>query len=90
MVQVKCLVLDILKPHQPNGLKFASKLAEQSPGCYIKLSVEEVDERTKTIVLIITGENIQFDAISDTISAMGAPYTALMRLKSSICSMMPR
>jgi hypothetical protein len=71
MVQVKRLVLDILKPHQPNGLEFASKLAEQSPGCYINLSVEEVDERTETIVLIITGENIQFDAISDTISAMG-------------------
>lgn len=71
MVKVKRLVLDILKPHQPNGLEFASTLAEQSPDCYIKLSVEEVDERTETVVLIITGGNIQFDVISGTINDMG-------------------
>jgi len=71
MVKVKRLVLDILKPHQPNGLEFAITLAEQSPDCHIKFSVAEVDERTETVMLVITGENIQFELISNTISAMG-------------------
>lgn len=47
MVKVKRLVLDILKPHQPNGLEFASTLAKQTPDCHIKFSVAEVDERTE-------------------------------------------
>lgn len=71
MVKVKRLVLDILKPHQPNGLEFASTLANKTPDCHIKLSVAEVDERTETVELIITGEHIQFDCISDAINDMG-------------------
>ncbi len=71
MVKVKRLILDVLKPHQPNGLEFAVLLAERSPDCYIKFSVAEVDEQTESVILTINGENIQFDIISEAISAMG-------------------
>ncbi|MDP1559402.1 MAG: DUF211 domain-containing protein [Nitrosomonas sp.] len=71
MVKVKRLILDVLKPHQPNGLEFAISLAEKSPDCYIKFSVAEVDEQTETVVLTIQGEDIQFDVIAEAISTMG-------------------
>ena len=71
MVKVKRLILDVLKPHQPNGLEFATSLAEQSPDCYIKFSVVEVDEQTESVILTIDGEDIQFNIISEAISAMG-------------------
>jgi len=58
MVKVKRLILDVLKPHQPNGLEFATSLAEQSPDCYIKFSVVEVDEQTESVILTIDGEDI--------------------------------
>lgn len=71
MVKVKRLVLDILKPHQPNGLEFARSLAKKAPDCYIKFTVVEVDEQTESVILIIHGEDIQFDVVSEAISAMG-------------------
>jgi len=72
MVKVKRLVLDVLKPHQPNGLEFASVLAERCAGCRIKYSVVEVDEQTETTVLIIDGNDIQFEVAAEAISSMGA------------------
>jgi len=48
MVKVQRIMLDILKPHVPNGLEFTTALAEACPGCQFKLSVVEVDENTET------------------------------------------
>ncbi|MDR4518974.1 MAG: DUF211 domain-containing protein [Nitrosomonas sp.] len=72
MVKVKRMVLDVLKPHQPNGLEFASVLAEHCLDCHIKYSVVEVDEQTETTVLVIEGDHIQFDVVLETINSMGA------------------
>ena len=72
MVKVKRMVLDVLKPHQPNGLEFASVLAEHCPDCHIKYSVVEVDEQTETTIIIIDGDHIQFDVVLETINSMGA------------------
>lgn len=71
MATVKRIVLDVLKPHHPNALEFTSAIAERSINCRVKLSVSEVDEKTETVVLVITGEDLQFDAIADVISNMG-------------------
>ena len=72
MVKVKRLVLDVLKPHQPNGLEFASALAESCPNCQIKYSVVEVDEQTETTMLVVDGDDIRFDVLAATIDSMGA------------------
>jgi len=72
MVKVKRIVLDVLKPHQPNGLMFASALAEKCPDCHIRYTVVEVDEQTETTVVTIEGEDILFDLIEEAISTMGA------------------
>ena len=72
MVRVKRVVLDVLKPHSPNGLQFASLLAERESGCRITLRVVEIDEKTETVELAIEGEDIDLEAIIDSISGMGA------------------
>ena len=43
MAQVKRLVLDILKPHQPNALEFSQHLAAQG-NHRVKLTVLEMDD----------------------------------------------
>ena len=70
MVSVKRIVLDVLKPHHPNGLEFASSIAERS-GARVVLTVAEVDERTETVVLEIEGEHLQYEAITAAISDLG-------------------
>ncbi|MFC1664603.1 DUF211 domain-containing protein [Pseudomonadota bacterium] len=71
MVSVKRLVLDVLKPHTPNSLDFAKALAEQGVGYQVKFTVMEVDEKTETVVILIEGEDIQFESIANTINNLG-------------------
>ena len=72
MIQVKRLVLDILKPHQPNALDFARAIAAHGPDYRVRLTVQEVDEKTESIQLVIEGNDIQFEALAETISSNGA------------------
>jgi hypothetical protein len=72
MVRVKRVILDVLKPHQPNGLDFARTLAEQGGRYCVKLNVEEVDEKTESVTITIEGEDIDFDSLVAAINAMGA------------------
>lgn len=71
MVTVKRLVLDVLKPHIPNSLDFARALAEQGDGYRVNFTVMEVDENTETVEIVIEGEDIDFDAITQTLSSLG-------------------
>jgi len=72
MVKVQRIVLDVLKPHSPNGLEFSTQLAEKCPGCRFNFKVLEVDEKTETVIIIVESENIPFDDVSGVISTMGA------------------
>jgi hypothetical protein len=71
MVLVKRVVLDVLKPHQPNGLEFAKAIATQGADYRVTFTVLEVDEKTETVKIIIAGENIDFDAVSEAIANLG-------------------
>jgi len=72
MSQIRRLVLDVLKPHQPNALELAAALADLGTDYRVKLTVIEVDEKTETITLDIEGRDILFEAISATIKKLGA------------------
>lgn len=63
------LVLDILKPHEPNALEFARAIAAH--GYRVQLGVEEMDEKTESVVLVIEGRNIDFDLVRTTINELG-------------------
>ena len=71
MVSVKKIVLDVLKPHQPNALDFSLAIAEVGVDYHVHLTVLEVDENTETIQIEVQGSAIDFDAIQSTITGMG-------------------
>ena len=72
MAKVKKLVLDILKPHQPNALEFASAFAEQASEIQVTVSVVEVDEKTESVVAEIEGDDIDFERLTAHIKELGA------------------
>jgi hypothetical protein len=72
MARIRKLVLDVLKPHQPNALAFAASIADLGADYKVKLTVLEVDEKTETTSLIIEGRDIQFEAITEAVTTMGA------------------
>jgi hypothetical protein len=71
MVKVKLLVLDVLKPRQPNALGFARILAEEPSTDHVRVVVSEVDDQTETIVVTVMGEDLDFDALSEVITGLG-------------------
>ena len=71
MAVVTRIVLDVLKPHQPNALIFASQLADLGESYRVNLLVQEVDDKTQSIVVNISGERLDFEAITRHIESMG-------------------
>lgn len=72
MVFVKKLVLDVLKPHVPSGLELAKAIAEQGDDYHVTFVVQEVDEKTETVVIVIEGEDVRFEDVESTIKSLGA------------------
>jgi hypothetical protein len=71
MVHIKRVVLDVLKPHNPNALDFTTAIAEKVPGCRIRLTVTAMDEKTETVIIVIEGENVLYSVITEVISSLG-------------------
>jgi hypothetical protein len=69
---VKRVVLDVLKPHQPNVLEFAQIIAGQGIGCRVQVTVLEVDEKTESLRVVIEADSVQFDAVQEVIAHVGA------------------
>ncbi len=71
MVSVKKIVLDVLKPHQPNALEFSKAIAKAGADYRVHLLVLEMDENTETIQIEIEGNAIDFKTIQSAITDMG-------------------
>lgn len=71
MVCVKRIVLDVLKPHQPNALEFSQAIAKVGVEYRVHLTVLEMDENTETIQIELEGNNIDFEAVQSAITGMG-------------------
>ncbi len=72
MPSVQRLVLDVLKPHQPNALEFARAIAALGESYRVDIRVVEVDEQTETLRVAIEGDGLDFAGISGAISEIGA------------------
>ena len=72
MVTLKRVVLDVLKPHQPDALAFCKELALLGTDYRVSLNVDEMDENTQTLQLEIRGESIDLGPIEEAIARMGA------------------
>ena len=65
------IVLDVLKPRSPSVLEFASAIADKSPGCSVRVTVDEVDEKTESTIVEVQGHNISFENLSAAIDDLG-------------------
>lgn len=71
MTRVKKIVLDVLKPHQPNSLRFAQAIAGVGEAYCVSLVVVEVDEHTETVQMSVDAPAVDFDAIEAAVREMG-------------------
>lgn len=71
MLAVKRMILDVLKPHQPNALEFCKSIAQTGNDYRVRLTVLEVDEKTETLQIEVSGSDIDFAVIQSSISDSG-------------------
>ncbi|WP_022949638.1 DUF211 domain-containing protein [Methylohalobius crimeensis] len=77
MPVVTRLVLDVLKPHQPNALEFVQSVLMLDSLDRVKLTVEEMDEKTESVILLVEGVDIQYQELVDVIASMGGSVHSL-------------
>ena len=71
MANVRRLVLDTLKPHEPNIIDLANVLSEIEGVTAVNISIYELDRMVENAKITIEGEEIPFQGVSDTIEDMG-------------------
>lgn len=71
MITLKRIVLDVLKPHQPDALEFSRELAALGAGYRVFLAVVEMDKDTQTLRLEVSGESIALAPIEEKIASLG-------------------
>ena len=72
MTKLKRVVLDVLKPHIPDGLALSEMIAAQCDNCRVLYSLEEVDEKTESVIVIVEGDDLRFTSIAEAIESAGA------------------
>lgn len=72
MAIIRRIILDVLKPHQPNAYEFAMVLADLGSQYEVHLAVIEVDEKTETVQLEVNAPSIDFELVQAAIIDMGA------------------
>jgi hypothetical protein len=72
MPPIKYLVLDVLKLHKPSVIELGQIIVKAQKGNSVNIRVEEVDERTETVRVIVKGNSINFTKIRDAIEFHGA------------------
>jgi hypothetical protein len=76
-VKVKRLVVDSLKPREIPKLDLTIALGRVEGVGRVTLSVTEVDSKTETIRLIITGQAINYESVRDVFSRFGAAVRSI-------------
>jgi hypothetical protein len=71
MAKILRLVLDTLKPHEPNIIDLANVLSELEGVSAVNISIYELDRKVENAKITIEGEDISFKGVSDLIEEMG-------------------
>jgi hypothetical protein len=71
MAKIRRLVLDTLKPHEPNIIELADVLSQLDGVSAVNISIYELDRMVENAKITIEGEDIIFEKVSHTIEDMG-------------------
>jgi hypothetical protein len=71
MAKIRRLVLDTLKPHEPNIIDLATVLSEIDGVSAVNISIYELDRKVENAKITIEGEEISFNEVSRLIEEMG-------------------
>jgi Uncharacterized protein conserved in archaea len=62
-MNIKRLVLDVLKPHNPGLIELAESLSNIPEVSGVNISLSEVDQDTETVKIVMEGSDIDFENV---------------------------
>ena len=71
MSNVRRLVLDTLKPHEPSIIALAQSISELEGIDAVNISIYEIDRKVENAKITIEGEDISYPKVLDVITDMG-------------------
>jgi hypothetical protein len=71
MSQIKRVVLDVLKPHDPGLIAFATAASEVAGVSGVNATLVETDREVETLKLTIEGEAIDHEAVTAAVEDLG-------------------
>jgi hypothetical protein len=71
MGDIRRLVLDVLKPHDPSMRRFASEIADLEGVEGANAVLVENDEEVENIKFTIEGEGFRFDSVEEKVKDLG-------------------
>jgi hypothetical protein len=71
MGKIRRLVLDVLKPHEPTIIEFASQLSELAGVEAVNISIYEIDSRVENAKITIEGSALSYETVVQVIQEYG-------------------
>ena len=65
-------MLDVLKPHNPPIVDLAKKIAALKGVHGVNCTIEEVDQETESLCVVIEGDSVDYEKIVEAIGQVGA------------------
>jgi uncharacterized protein len=69
--KIRRLVLDVLKPMEPNIIELAQTISRNEGVSAVNISMVEIDLKVENAKITIEGDNLTYEEIRDLIEDMG-------------------
>ncbi|MFB6135229.1 MAG: DUF211 domain-containing protein [Halobacteriaceae archaeon] len=71
MDRVRRLVLDLLKPHEPDLVVLAREVSDCEGVDGVNVTLLETDKEVQNVKLTVEGHGVDVDAVSETVTDLG-------------------
>lgn len=72
MANIKRIILDVLKPHNPSILEIADRIGNIDGISGVNITLEEMDAKTHSVKVTIEGTDIEYGLVEKAITGCGA------------------
>ena len=70
MGNIRRIVLDVLKPHKPDLVQYSERLSSAKDVKGVSIFLNEVDQETESVKIIIEGQRLNYEMIRRFIEEM--------------------
>ncbi|MGQ4555205.1 DUF211 domain-containing protein [Halobellus sp. GM3] len=71
MADLRRVVIDVLKPHEPSILTFTERIADVAGVDGVAASLIELDQEVQNVKITVEGDALAYETIEETVEGLG-------------------